>query len=107
MMASTGEAFTRTHCLSRNVPLNLTKLAQNRTENRCGKTGIRFIKRKPWGGNGSTHPIEGSTRNGLHCIDHLMGSIRHNRQKLVVEERIQGCFCASFGKSKKEVFLLC
>ena len=32
MMPSTWEAFRRTHCLSRNVPLNLPKLAQNRPE---------------------------------------------------------------------------
>ena len=44
MMASTGEAFTRTHCLSRNVPLNLPKLAQNRRKAK----GV-----KPKGGRGA------------------------------------------------------
>ena len=76
MMPGIWEAFTRTHCLSRTLPLNLPKLAHNRPKSSCGKMGRRLIKGKPWGGYGSPHPIKGSTWNGLHCIDRLKGSIR-------------------------------
>ena len=38
--------------------------------------GRGFIKRKPWGGSVSKHPIKGSTRDGLYCIDCLKWSTR-------------------------------